>query len=105
MSMSNTLQTVSIVDRYTLSTLSEQRWLIVFGRSPVIRASSRCERSRSFKIFFSLTDIGMVFSFLFLQKQVYDLQSNLRKLQENGLPLYPSQGATVELWERKLKQS
>lgn len=39
-----------------------------------------------------------------LQKQVYDLQKNLRKLQENGLPLYPSQGATVELWERKLKQ-
>ncbi|WP_245545026.1 AHH domain-containing protein [Lentibacillus jeotgali] len=39
-----------------------------------------------------------------LQKQVYDLQSNLRKLQENGLPLYPRHGATVELWERKLKQ-
>ncbi|WP_301107144.1 AHH domain-containing protein [Sporosarcina sp.] len=39
-----------------------------------------------------------------LQKQVYGLQSNLRKLQEKGLPLYPSQGATVELWERKLKQ-
>ncbi|EDX69906.1 AHH domain-containing protein [Bacillus cereus] len=36
-----------------------------------------------------------------LQKQVYDLQKNLRKLQGNGLPLYPSQGATVELWERK----
>ncbi|MGR5909055.1 AHH domain-containing protein [Bacillus paranthracis] len=34
-----------------------------------------------------------------LQKQVYDLQKNLRKLQGNGLPLYPSQGATVELWE------
>jgi hypothetical protein len=39
-----------------------------------------------------------------LQNQVYDLQKNLRKLQGNGLPLYPSQGATVELWERKLKQ-
>ncbi|WP_246234987.1 AHH domain-containing protein [Bacillus aquiflavi] len=39
-----------------------------------------------------------------LQKQVYDLQKKLRKLQGNGLPLYPSQGATVELWERKLKQ-
>lgn len=39
-----------------------------------------------------------------LQKQVYDVQKDLRKLQENGLPLYPSQGATVELWERKLKQ-
>ncbi|MGR6338775.1 T7SS effector LXG polymorphic toxin [Priestia megaterium] len=39
-----------------------------------------------------------------LQKQVYDLRKNLRSLQEKGLPLYPSQGATVELWERKLKQ-
>ncbi|WP_270578765.1 AHH domain-containing protein [Caldibacillus thermoamylovorans] len=39
-----------------------------------------------------------------LQKQVYELQSNLRRLQEKGLPLYPSQGANVELWERKLKQ-
>ena len=39
-----------------------------------------------------------------LQKQVYDLQQNLKKLQEKGLPLYPSQGATIELWERKLKQ-
>lgn len=39
-----------------------------------------------------------------LQKNVYDLQNNLRKLHKNGLPLYPSQGATVELWERKLSQ-
>lgn len=39
-----------------------------------------------------------------LQRQVYELQSNLRKLQENGLPLYPRHGATVELWERKIKQ-
>lgn len=39
-----------------------------------------------------------------LQMQVFDLQKNLRYLQEKGLPLYPSQGATVELWERKLSQ-
>ncbi|MEC0154508.1 AHH domain-containing protein [Paenibacillus macerans] len=39
-----------------------------------------------------------------LQKQVFDLQKNLRYLQEKGLPLYPNQGATVELWERKLSQ-
>ena len=37
-----------------------------------------------------------------LLRQVYDLQQNLRYLQQNGLPLYPSQGATVELWERQL---
>ena len=39
-----------------------------------------------------------------LQKQVFDLQSDLRKLQESGLPLYPSQGATVDLWERSLSR-
>ena len=32
-----------------------------------------------------------------LQKQVYDLQQNLKYLQQSGLPLYPSQGATVDL--------
>lgn len=39
-----------------------------------------------------------------LQKQVSNLQKNLRYLQEKGLPLYPNQGASVELWERKLNQ-
>ena len=39
-----------------------------------------------------------------LQRQVLDLQSDLRKLQESGLPLYPSQGATVDLWERSLNR-
>ncbi|MGL5150836.1 MAG: AHH domain-containing protein, partial [Clostridium sp.] len=39
-----------------------------------------------------------------LQKQVFDLQNDLRKLQESGLPLYPSQGATVDLWERSLNR-
>ncbi|MGX7418011.1 AHH domain-containing protein [Carnobacterium gallinarum] len=37
-----------------------------------------------------------------LQEQVAKLQQNLKKLQESGLPLYPSQGATVEMWERYL---
>ncbi len=37
-----------------------------------------------------------------LQRQVFDLQQNLKYLQQKGLPLYPSQGATVELWERQL---
>ncbi|MCX7746230.1 MAG: AHH domain-containing protein [Clostridia bacterium] len=39
-----------------------------------------------------------------LQKQVYKLQQNLKYLQQKGLPLYPSQGATVELWERQLSK-
>ncbi|MCD4646170.1 hypothetical protein AR454_27735 [Bacillus mycoides] len=52
----------------------------------------------------ALNKMGINQSIDSLQKQVYDLQKNLRKLQGNGLPLYPIQGATVELWERKLKQ-
>lgn len=39
-----------------------------------------------------------------LQKQVYDLQQNLKELQQSGLPLYPSQGATVDLWQRSLER-
>ena len=39
-----------------------------------------------------------------LQKQVYDLQSQLKALQQSGLPLYPNQGATVDLWERSLNR-
>ncbi|MBC1945108.1 hypothetical protein HCA15_14035 [Listeria booriae] len=35
-----------------------------------------------------------------LQKDVFDLQNKLIKVQKSGLPLYPSQGATVDLWER-----
>jgi RHS repeat-associated protein len=39
-----------------------------------------------------------------LQKQVSGLQRDLRNLQESGLPLYPNQGATVDLWERSLSR-
>lgn len=39
-----------------------------------------------------------------LQKQVYDLQQNLKYLQQSELPLYPSQGATVDLWQRNLER-
>ena len=35
-----------------------------------------------------------------LQIEVKQLQSNLNLLQSKGLPLYPNQGATQELWER-----
>ncbi|WP_246438695.1 hypothetical protein [Listeria portnoyi] len=35
-----------------------------------------------------------------LQKDVFDLQNKLVKVQKSGLPLYPSQGATMDLWER-----
>lgn len=38
------------------------------------------------------------------RSKFFNLQKNLRYIQEKGLPLYPSQGATVELWERKLNQ-
>ena len=39
-----------------------------------------------------------------IAKQVYDLQQKLRDLQQSGLPLYPSQGATVDLWQRSLER-
>ena len=39
-----------------------------------------------------------------LQHGVADLQRKLRYLQDQGVPLYPSQGATVELWERLLRE-
>lgn len=39
-----------------------------------------------------------------LQKPVYELQQNLKQLQQSGLPLYPSQGATVDLWQRSLER-
>lgn len=39
-----------------------------------------------------------------LQKQVFDLQQNLKYLQQSGLPLYPSQGATIDLWQRSLER-
>lgn len=37
-------------------------------------------------------------------QQVYDLQTNLKILQQSGVPLYPSQGATIDLWERSLNR-
>jgi hypothetical protein len=39
-----------------------------------------------------------------LEKQVFKLQQNLKYLQQKGLPLYPNQGASVELWERQLNK-
>ncbi len=39
-----------------------------------------------------------------IQQQIMDLQSQLRTLQQNGVPLYPSQGATVDLWQRSLNR-
>lgn len=39
-----------------------------------------------------------------LEKQVYSLQQNLKYLPEQGLPLYKSEGATVEIWERLLSK-
>jgi RHS repeat-associated protein len=37
-----------------------------------------------------------------LERQVFELQQNLKYLTQQGTPLYPSQGATVSLWERLL---
>ena len=39
-----------------------------------------------------------------LQVQVHALQLKLRKLQQNGLPMYESGGASIELWTRHLNK-
>ena len=36
----------------------------------------------------------------FLQRLVYKLQTNLRIMQQQGIPLYSSQGATIEMFEK-----
>ena len=41
---------------------------------------------------------------IFIQRQVHSLQTSLRKMQESGLPLYSSDGATLELWNRHFKK-
>lgn len=37
---------------------------------------------------------------LTIQNSVRSLQNKLRKLQESGLPLYSSEGATIDLWRK-----
>ena len=39
-----------------------------------------------------------------LLREVYDLQNGLRYLQMNGLPLYKSQGASIDLWIRSMER-
>ena len=41
-----------------------------------------------------------------LQQQVFELQNNLRTLQQSGLPLYggKGQGATLDSWQRSLER-
>lgn len=47
-----------------------------------------------------LNKINLSNDFLTIQKQVQTLQNKLRRLQNSGLPLYSSDGATVELWRK-----
>lgn len=37
-----------------------------------------------------------------LQEEVFNLQKNIKTLQQSGLSLYPSQGASIDLWQRSL---
>jgi len=39
-----------------------------------------------------------------LRKQVNSLQQDLKYLQRNGLPLYSSQGAHIDLWQRSIER-
>ena len=77
----------------------------IFLRTPDdgISAMSRHQGYHSVYNEFSiskLNDIDVNQSSHAIQKQVLDLQTKLKDLQMSGLPLYPSQGATFELWER-----
>ena len=47
-----------------------------------------------------LNKISLSNDSLTIQRQVRSLQSNLRRLQNSGLPLYSSEGATVALWRK-----
>ena len=47
-----------------------------------------------------LNKINLSNDSLTIQKQVQTLQNKLRRLQNSGLPLYSSDGATVELWRK-----
>ena len=39
---------------------------------------------------------------MILQEEVLTLQNNLKTLQQSGLPIYPSQGASIDLWQKSL---
>lgn len=39
-----------------------------------------------------------------IRKMVQSLQGNLRKMQQNGIVLYPNQGASVDLYERTYRR-
>ncbi|KAB2931050.1 MAG: hypothetical protein F9K24_14755 [Leptonema illini] len=47
-------------------------------------------------------DIGQ--TIMALENEVFNLQKRLKRIQQQGTPLYRSQGATAELWERLINQ-
>lgn len=51
-----------------------------------------------------LDKIGTEGSYVSIQRKVLRLQHNLKKLQEKGLPLYSSEGATIELWNKQMEK-
>ena len=77
----------------------------IFLRSPGNNISPM-SRHRGFHSVYSefvkqeLNKINLSNDSLTIQKQVQTLQNKLRRLQNSGLPLYSSDGATVELWRK-----
>ena len=77
----------------------------VFLRTPGKNISAM-SRHRGFHSIYSefvkqeLNKINLSNDSATIQKQVHTLQKKLRKLQNSGLPLYSSEGATVDLWRK-----
>lgn len=77
----------------------------IFLRTPG-KNISPMSRHRGFHSVYSefvqqkLNEISLSSDSLTIQKQIRTLQTNLRRLQNSGLPLYSSEGATVELWQK-----
>ncbi len=51
-----------------------------------------------------LNKIDIHQSSLAIQQQVKDLQGKLRRLMRSGLPMYDSDNATVDLWQRQFNK-
>ena len=78
----------------------------IFLRSPGSSISTG-SRHRGYHSVYSefvkqqLNRINLEMDSFSIQRQVQSLQTSLRKMQESGMPLYSSDGATLELWNRQ----
>ena len=69
------------------------------GISPMSRHQGNHEPFNDF-IRKQLDSMNVNSSAEILQSQVFNLQQKSKYLMQQGLPMYKSEGATLELWER-----